>query len=607
MKTLVNAFLRLLVVSTGLFILSQSDAFSQNQPNLLDLRTCGKSCSSNNFTIKEVYLSNASGVPLANSFATCTPGVQQTAYISFVYSSNSGSSTDNTRLFADLVIGGTSQYINIWLGNLPAAKSGDRVVTLNYQFTWTCGLEVSLRNPLMAWTTSGSANLFNSYQCNDYPSAQCQFGADILVNAPLAVQFDFTACTENGNTSVNFTSTSNGGKKPYTYSWNFGTNSSPTTSNQANPSVVYSSNGTATLTLTDANGVSNTFTKNILLPSEITYSSSVNQPTPGNSDGSISLTINGGTGNKSVTWNDGGTGSSRTNLAPGTYVATITDEFNCLKTATFVLSSPTPGVSLVKTGLYEDFNNDGIQNAGDRINYTFTIGNTGNFPLTNVSISDPAINVNGSPISLGVGESNSTSFTGFHTIVQNDLEQGFFTNTATVSATAGSIVLTNTDSHTENFTISPRISVQKIQVGGPNPVTNPNQVIEYRISVSNVGNKNISNVSVLDFLPGTPNPVVLNVESGDTIDPGILNVGEEWIFSIYYSVTQAVFDLGENIVNVVNVASTQIPGPVVASASTPIVQSPALSIDKSVAESSFDAVGDVLNYNIVVTNTGNTT
>jgi hypothetical protein len=169
MKTLVKVFFRLLFVSAGLFIFSESKTFAQNQPNLLDLRTCGKSCSSNNFTIKEVYLSNASGVPLANSFATCTPGVQQTAFISFVYSSNSGSSTDNTRLFADLVIGGSSQYINVWLGNLPAAKSGDRVVTLNYQFTWTCGLEVSLRNPLMAWTTSGSANLSNSYQCNDYP------------------------------------------------------------------------------------------------------------------------------------------------------------------------------------------------------------------------------------------------------------------------------------------------------------------------------------------------------------------------------------------------------------------------------------------------------
>jgi hypothetical protein len=44
-----------------------------------------------------------------------------------------------------------------------------------------------------------------------------------------------------------------------------------------------------------------------------------------------------------------------------------------------------------------------------------------------------------------------------------------------------------------------------------------------------------------------------------------------------------------------------------ASESVTATQSPALSITKTATESTFAAVGDVLNYTIVVTNTGNVT
>ena len=39
----------------------------------------------------------------------------------------------------------------------------------------------------------------------------------------------------------------------------------------------------------------------------------------------------------------------------------------------------------------------------------------------------------------------------------------------------------------------------------------------------------------------------------------------------------------------------------------PAVQTPALAITKVATESSFDAVGDVIHYTIVATNTGNMT
>ncbi|WP_373524195.1 PKD domain-containing protein, partial [Aquiflexum sp.] len=607
MKKTITYFANLALLLVWNFLAIPNEVHAQNQPNLLDLRTCGSSCSSNNFTIKEVYLSNVNGVPLSSSFATCTPGVQQTAFISFVYNSNSGSSTSNTRLFADLIIGGNSEYINIWIGNLPSAKNIDRVVTLNHSFTWTCGAEVKLDSPTLAWTTSGSANLSTSYECNSYPSAQCQFGADIVVDAPLAVQFDFTACTVNGSTSVNFTSTTNGGSQPYQYNWNFGNNANPTTSNIPNPTVTYSSAGSATLIVTDSKGVSNTFTKTVTIPNELLVTSTASQPTPGNNDGSILLSTAGGTGDNSVSWNDGNTEFERTGLAAGTYIATVTDEFNCKKSITIVLTSPEPNISIIKSGVYEDTNGDGMQSAGDRINYTFLVTNTGNFPLNNVIVVDPLINLTGSSFSLPVGQSNNNAFAGTYVLTQQDIENGFFTNTATTTANAGNIQVKATDSHTENFTKLPRLKVEKTQIDGPNPVTAAGQQLTYEITVENTGNVNISNIVATDFLPESSTGIVLNVVSGDTQNPGILDVGEIWIYSIVYTVEQNVFDTGDNLVNVVNVNSTQVPGPIVASAVTPTVLSPALAISKAVTETTYAAPGDELNYTITVSNTGNVT
>ncbi len=49
---------------------------------------------------------------------------------------------------------------------------------------------------------------------------------------------------------------------------------------------------------------------------------------------------------------------------------------------------------------------------GDKITYAFTVTNTGNVTLTNVTVTDPKVTVVGGPIaSLAPGASNNTTFT----------------------------------------------------------------------------------------------------------------------------------------------------------------------------------------------------
>ena len=108
-----------------LFILSGiNNVFSQFTPQKPDLRLCGTApnyyegyfnCTSNNYTLNQVFISltNVNGVPLSNT--TCTPGVSQQMYVMLNYTSNSNSNITQTRIFADLSIDGVVIPINAYL------------------------------------------------------------------------------------------------------------------------------------------------------------------------------------------------------------------------------------------------------------------------------------------------------------------------------------------------------------------------------------------------------------------------------------------------------------------------------------------------------------
>ncbi|TFV95488.1 DUF11 domain-containing protein, partial [Algoriphagus kandeliae] len=594
-----------------------------NQPELLDLRTCNIPCSSGNYDILEVFLSDEYGNRLADQFATCTAGVTQTAYVSFLYETNSGSSTNNGRLFADVVFTNPqtgeadSIFLNYYFGEIPAAKAEPQVITIGIPFQWTCGVEVQFLNPLLAWTTSATQDLSLDYECNDYPSAQCQFGGDTVVSAPLAVQFTYAACTVDDVTTASFFNNTNGGTTPYTYSWTFSPNATPSSSSEENPTVSFTGTGpyTARLEVTDAANISNFFETTFNKPGEITYDVAFTNPTGVLNNGSITISnVQGGTGDKTISWEDDPsiTTYTRTGLGAGLYIAQIIDEFNCIKLVPVTLTAEVPSINLVKIGVLEDTNGDGLNSAGDRINYSFVITNDGDVPLTGVDLDDQDAVLTGTSFDLAPGEINSTSYTGVYTLTQADIEAGFFTNTATVTATGGGVEVNDSDSHTENFTQVARMVATKNQTGGPNPVTAASQTIDYTITIENTGNLNLTNVVGRDFAPGDAVGVILTLDSGDNGD-GILNPGETWTYLFSYTVSQSDMNLGDNLVNVVNFSSDQVPGPVTANASTPIQQNPSLSIDKQVVgvdeagNGLLDEAGDLIEYEIVVTNTGNVT
>lgn len=138
-----------------------------------------------------------------------------------------------------------------------------------------------------------------------------------------------------GNTSGSFTVQASGGTSPYSYDIGSG--------NTANPIFSDLTPGDYSVSVNDANNcetvISTTLTGSTSLDASFV---SVSNPTCGNNNGSFSILVEGGA--PPFTYNIGlGNSSSAdfSNLFPGTYTVTVTDEGGC---------SGTRGVSLIDSG-----------------------------------------------------------------------------------------------------------------------------------------------------------------------------------------------------------------------------------------------------------------
>lgn len=166
-------------------------------------------------------------------------------------------------------------------------------------------------------------------------------------STPLTASASAAPTTGNAPLAVSFTGSATGGTTPYSYSWNFGDGSAPSTAQ--NPSHTYSSAGTytATLTVTDSSSPVKTATATVTITvsaigNPLAASASAN-PTSGQTPLSVSFTgtATGGTPPYSYSWNfgDGSTSTaqnpSHTYSSAATFTATltVTDSSSPVKTA----------------------------------------------------------------------------------------------------------------------------------------------------------------------------------------------------------------------------------------------------------------------------------
>jgi uncharacterized repeat protein (TIGR01451 family) len=217
-------------------------------------------------------------------------------------------------------------------------------------------------------------------------------------------------------------------------------------------------------------------------------------------------------------------------------------------------------VTLEKTGTFVDvvggLASDGsaIKNAGDRMDYMFTVTNRGGAPLADIQVVDSIIGSAVLDPARSALDSNGhlpagavAVFTGSYTITQADVDRGEITNEATLTATTPDFPdgppLTATDSHTELLPHSPMINMVKTGVidaasDDGDGLPDPGELLKYDITVTNEGNITALNVQPNDPGPtfnGSPGTGTMGAFTPEKAD---LAPGTSQIFTAYYTLTE---------------------------------------------------------------------
>ena len=271
-----------------------------------------------------------------------------------------------------------------------------------------------------------------------------------------------------------------------------------------------------------------------------------------------------------------------------------------------------PELSVVKqAGTPVDVNADGVVNAGDTIAYSFTVSNTGDVPLENVTVNDAKAGTVTCPqASLAPGASQTCTAEAPYTITDAEATAGSVDNSATATGTTpDGDTTTSTPSTTTTPTgvpapdAAPALSVVKKANATK---AKAGRTITYSFRVTNTGNVTITNPRITErtFTGSGRLSAITCPPSASTLTPG-----ESATCTARYTVTKADVRAGsiKNTATVTGTPSGGLTPPVSPPSTTTVTTVPdvfRLAVNKRVLGSSRVLVGEQVRYRITVTNRG---
>lgn len=196
------------------------------------------------------------------------------------------------------------------------------------------------------WSNSQTTQTVNNLAPGTYSvtvtdTNECFAVASVVITQPtlLVANISGTNILCNGDANGTVTVSPTGGTPPYSIVWSTG---------QAAATITVAAGGTYTVTVTDANGCVATNSRVITEPTPLNVTITQNSGTCSNvTQGILVANVTGGTTGYTYLWSNGATTQTASNLAPGTYMVTVTDANDCVRTATAALTTfPAPSCSV---------------------------------------------------------------------------------------------------------------------------------------------------------------------------------------------------------------------------------------------------------------------
>lgn len=267
------------------------------------------------------------------------------------------------------------------------------------------------------------------------------------------------------------------------------------------------------------------------------------------------------------------------------------------------VETPNPGLTVIKTS-----DKTGEVKLGDKITYTITVTNNGNVTISGVKLEDSLTGDDWTLGNIKPGETVTKKTT--YTVTEKDIIAGKVENhaTATGKEPGGKDITGEGEKTVTTEESNPQITVTKETTSTPkNGKTYAlGEKITYKITAKNTGNLTLTDVTVSDELTGNTGDKAFKID-------GNFKPGEEATFEASYTVKES--DLGKTVVNEATAAGkitdpkNPEPGVTPGTTEDPVDQkNPAMTITKKVTDKKEEyQIGDTVEYEITVKNTGNTT
>lgn len=210
--------------------------------------------------------------------------------------------------------------------------------TPNYNYQW-----YSQQNGLLSFSGEDPTLLTaDNYSVIVTDQNGCSATENITINEPSAPITDDEIITDvncYGDLTGAIDPQISGGTTPYNYVWSDG---------QTSSTINNVSAGAYTLTITDDLGCTETFEYLINEPEEPLSIQLETEDVKcfGESTGSISAVVAGGTQNYSFLWSNGETTQNINNLSADTYTLTVTDDLGCVESSTVIINEPAAPLAL---------------------------------------------------------------------------------------------------------------------------------------------------------------------------------------------------------------------------------------------------------------------
>jgi len=216
-----------------------------------------------------------------------------------------------------------------------------------------------------------------------------------------------------------------------------------------------------------------------------------------------------------------------------------------------------PEVDLLKEATFVNVVGSPLPEVGDRIDFKFTVTNTGNISITGYAITDDnaVLNMTRTPPPLAAGEVDAITYVGSRNITAADVDAGYLENIAILQGTGANGAPVTVVSHGPDGLPTRLVLERNVEVAATlhgtwkdansNTIADLGEIVEFVVTITNTGNVGLATADIMGMLPTDGLPAdMTGLKLAIEQQISALAAGQSAVINYNHVLTQDDLDLG---------------------------------------------------------------